>query len=137
LVLLHQNFYVIVAGSRHLLIQFGSRHRKVRKFINALILFCPFLDHRPKLFQMLPMRFVALWRRGFNLAVMTSSHPTASLDILLGTIVGTPAAFDHFLQIFLHVFEFSLDFDGVLFGVASLAFFLIANLLERSQRLSD
>lgn len=86
---------------------------------------------------MFAMRLGAFWRCGLNLTIMPSSHSAASLDILFGPIVGTPTAFDHFFKIFLHVFELIFNFDGVFFGIASLTFFLIANLLQRSERFPD
>ena len=68
---------------------------------------------------------------------MPTSNSTASFYKLFGPIIGSPSTFDHFLKVFFHVLELSLDFNGVLLGVASLSFFLVANFLKGPEGFSD
>lgn len=86
---------------------------------------------------MLPMGLGAFGRGCFNLSIMSTSNTAASFYKLFSSIIGAPSAFDHFLKVFFHVLKLSLDFDGVLLGVASLSFFLVANLLKRAEGFSD
>ncbi len=86
---------------------------------------------------MLPMRLGAFWRRCLDLSIMSTSNSTASFYKLFGPIIGSPSTFDHFLKVFFHVLELSLDFNGVLLGVTSLSFFLVANFLKGPEGFSD